>query len=75
MKTALIERYRLIQSARLVSHTLGADAADRFIERKTGSCLKATIAQFFNNKEVDAAGITRRTPSSKIVSILEKPHT
>lgn len=73
MKTALLARYRLILSARLVASTHGADAADRFIAGKTGCSLRATTAQFFNNKEVVAMGIRPRTPKNKIVATLSSP--
>jgi len=66
----LLDRYELIQSARLVASTHGADAADRLIAKKTGCCLRATTNQFFNNTDVVALGITRRTPKSKIRTLL-----
>ena len=69
MNTLLV-RYELIQSAQRVASQLGADAADRFVERKTGCSLKATTSQFFNNRDIVGLGINRRTPKSKIMTLL-----
>lgn len=74
----LLQRYQLILSARRIAASLSADLADRFIVEHTGSYLKATTNQFFNDKRVVDAGISRRTPKAKILATLrklEKPQT
>jgi len=74
----LLDHYELIQTARLVASSHGADSADRFISQKTGCGLKSNINQFFNHGDVITAGIRRGMKTSQIRKLLaanQKPET
>lgn len=70
-KAANLQRtYQIIARAKQIGKQLGPDSADKFIVQHTGSYLKPSIKQFYNNKEVIAAGIKKGMKSTKILDIL-----
>lgn len=71
-KAANIQQsYQVIQRAKAIAKQLGRDSADRFILKHTGSYLGPSIKQFYNNKDVIAAGIKKGMKGSKILEILK----